>query len=77
MHARVKPNRVQLAVSKPAQPLRGAAQAAALRFVPRVTGPNLRLSMSVNGLCHFESIGSSPRDHVERVNLGLSSNPLS
>ena len=40
---RVKPGRLQLAVSKPAHPLRSAAQAAALRSALRATGPDLRL----------------------------------
>ena len=40
---RVKPSRVQLAVSKPAHPLRSVAQAAALRSAPRARCPDLRL----------------------------------
>jgi hypothetical protein len=43
IRVRVKPSRVQLAVSKAAHPPRSAAQAAALRSVPRGTGPDLRL----------------------------------
>ena len=66
IRVRVKPSRVQLAVSKPARPPRSAAQAAALRSAPdlprRAAGPcQLTCSATLNASV------TSPRDRLELV----------